>query len=143
MAKQREEDAVFVGFESNLPTARVERSRDDQSLGPPPVDPDLIAAALAEAEAEEAKAQQAPPAEAGDEEDLDDEESKAKPWLKWVIIAVVVAVIGYFAYSQMKSDPAPADAASPATQPAEGGQDDGPESSPTEETTPSDTEEAP
>ena len=139
MAKQREEDAVFVGFESNLPTVRVQRSRDDQSLGPPPVDPDLVAAALAEAEAEASKA--APPAEAVDEDELEEAEAKGKSWIKWLVIAVVVAGMGYFAYTQMKSEPEPAPtevANSP-----EGADESGQEEPPPGEPSVNDEEEAP
>ena len=141
MAKQREEDAVFVGFESNLPTARVQRSRDDQSLGPPPVDPDLVAAALAEAEAAASKEEAAPPAEAVDEDELDEEKSKSKSWIKWLVIAVVVAGIGYFAYTAMQSEPktATAEVASSAEGTDEGGQ----EQAPVREPSANDEEEAP
>lgn len=144
MAKQREEDAVFVGFESNLPE-RVHRERKDESLGPPPVDPDLVAAALADAEAAEAKSQEAPPAEAVDEDEFDDEESEGKPWLKWVIIAVVVAVIGYFAYRQMQDtpEPAPTEASSQPAQPKEVEQGEAPAPSPAETPPANDQEEAP
>ncbi|MAO82673.1 MAG: hypothetical protein CMH50_02170 [Myxococcales bacterium] len=141
MAKQREEDAVFVGFESNLPTARVQRSRDDQSLGPPPVDPDLVAAALAEAEAAASKEEAVPSAEAVDEDELDEEEAKGKSWIKWLVIAVVVAVVGYFAYTKMQSEPEPAPAE--ATRSPKKVDDSGQEDPPVEEPSAEDKEEAP
>ena len=101
MSKNRGEDSVFVGFESNLPSA-VARSRDDKQLAPPPVDSDLIAEALAAAEPEEEP--QAP-----EEEEFEPEPNRA--WLKWLIIALVVLGAAYYGYKRYTAPPKAAESA--------------------------------
>ena len=88
MSKNRGEDSVFVGFESNLPTA-VTRSRDDKQLAPPPVDSSLIAEALEAIEPEE---------EPQPIEEEEPEPEPNRPWLKWLIIAVLVLGAAYYGY---------------------------------------------
>lgn len=92
MGKQRGEDGVFVGFASNLPRA-VARSRDDAQLGPPPVDSDLIAQALAAAEP---KPEQT---ESNSAEDVEPEPA-SRSWVKWLLIALVVVALGYVGYQR-------------------------------------------